>query len=73
MSGVPQGSVLGSSLLLIFINDLINNIQSTIRLFADDCLTYRPMCSSIDHEVLQQDIDTLTSWAETWQMEFNVN
>ena len=72
-SGVPQGSVLGPSLFLIFINDLINNIQSTIRLFADDCLIYRPICSSIDHEVLQQDLDTLTSWAETWQMQFNVN
>ena len=58
-SGVPQGSVLGPNLFLIFINDLINNIQSTIRLFADDCLIYRPLCSSIDHKVLQQDLDTL--------------
>ena len=39
-SGVPQSSVLGTTLFLIFIYHLIGNIQSTIRLFANDCLTY---------------------------------
>ena len=34
---------------------------------------YLPLCSSIDHKVLQQHLDTLTSWAETWQMQFNFN
>ena len=51
-SGVPQGLVLGPTLFLIFISDLINIIQSTIRLFADDCLIYQPICSSINHQVL---------------------
>ena len=43
LSGVPQGSVLGPILFLIFINNLPDNIRSSIRLFADDCVLYRNM------------------------------
>ena len=70
-SGVPQGMVLGPILFLIYINDLITN--STIRLFADDCLIYRVINSSADHQLLQQDLNTLSNWATKWQMKFNVN
>ena len=72
-SGVPQGTVLGPTLFLLYINDLISNIQSTVRLFADDCLIYRPINSPNDHQLLQQDLNTLNTWAKTWQMKFNVD
>jgi len=45
-SGVPGGSVLGPLLFLIYINDITNNIQSDNRLFADDCIMYRPILIS---------------------------
>jgi len=70
-SGVPQGTVLGPLLFLLYINDITNNIESEIRLFADDCILYRTIQSSADHTILQHDIDTLHSWSSVWQMKFN--
>ena len=64
ISGVPQGSVLGPTLILLYINDIVTDIQSTIRLFADDCLIYRHMKSLDDHCILQGDLKTLTAWAD---------
>ena len=71
-SGVPQGSVIGPTLFLIFINDIQDNIQSRIRLFADDCVIYREIMTNSDHQILQQDLQQLSTWSSTWVMSFNV-
>ena len=70
VSGVPQGTVLGPILFLMFINDLPTNITSSIKLFADDCVLYRSINSVGDHLVLQRDLDQLEKCALTWQMKF---
>ena len=72
LSGVPHGSVLGPVLFLIFINDLPDNIRSSVRLFADDCVLYRNMKSPTDCQILQDDLNSLSQWETDWQMKFNV-
>ena len=71
VSGVPQGTVLGPLLFLVYINDLPQRVTSTSRLFADDCLLYRTIHTPSDTAQLQQDLDSLRQWEEDWQMEFN--
>lgn len=72
-SGVPQGSVLGPLLFLIYINDLPDNLSSCMRIFADDSIIYRPIRSSTDHLALQQDLERIGEWCNTWQMTLNVS
>ena len=71
-AGVPQGSVLGPLLFLVYINDLTDNISSEMRLFADDSSLFTPV-SGIDetHEKLEKDLQTITTWAHQWKMVFN--
>jgi len=71
LSGVPQGTVLGPLMFLIYINDVTENILSQSRLFADDCLLYRPIRTVQDSTLLQKDLDALSQWAIVWQMKFN--
>ena len=64
--------MLGPTLFLIYINDIADSISSSIRLFADDCVLYRPIQSPEDHLELQRDLDRLVHWGDTWSMEFNI-
>ena len=72
LSGVPQGTVLGPLMFLLYINDIGKNIVSNIKLFADDCLLYKSINSQKDAEILQEDLNSLIRWSERWQMNFNI-
>jgi hypothetical protein len=61
-SGVPQGSVLGPSLFLYYINDIPAGLASTVHLFADDTIAYLAIKSNRDALTLQQDLDKLSNW-----------
>jgi hypothetical protein len=62
-SGVTQGSVLGPLLFLAYVKYIWRNIESKIRLFADDCIIYRNILNNYDVENLQTDLDRLGDWA----------
>jgi hypothetical protein len=72
-SGVPQGSVVGPILFLIFINDIASTLNCSTRLFADDCLIYKEITTPDDTKTLQADLDKLVEWSQQWQMYFNVD
>ena len=69
-SGVPQGTVIGPILFLIYINDIQRGISSKMRLFADDNIIYRKIRNNTDHTTLSDDLHRLDQWAEEWQMFF---
>ena len=66
----PQGIVLGPLLLPLCINDIIEDIYSELRLFADDCVCYREIKDTEDTMKLQEDIDRLGCWTRSWGMRF---
>ena len=74
-SGVPQGSVLGPILFIIYINDITHPTLSdgSMTLFADDIMIYRPICTPEDLAMLQSDIDSLTSWTGQNFLQFNAD
>ena len=71
MSGVPQGTVLGPLLFLIFIKDLPECVTSNIRLFAVGAIVYKEIKSQSDTLELQKDLIALEEWEKTWGMSFH--
>ena len=73
ISGVPQGSILGPLLFIIYVNDIGDNISSHTRLFADDCTIYRDVSSKQDCDSLQEDLNQLYNWTQKWQLSLNTS
>ena len=70
-SGIPQGSVLGPILFVLYINDLPENIVSNVYMFADDTQVFKMITSPHDQHTLQNDLDYLTSWSSKWLLRFH--
>ena len=72
-SGVPQGSILGPLLFLVYVNDAPDYIQqnSSIALYADDSKLFRSIKQQTDYTFLQSDLDSLYHWSQDWAMSFS--
>jgi len=71
ISGIPQGSVLGPLLFVLYINDLPDKVVSDLLLFADDTKIFKEVNSINDSLVIQKDVDTLNEWSKDWLLKFH--
>ena len=70
-SGVPQGSVLGPLLFILYVNDITDGLQSTLEMFADGSKLYRIIETPSDVEILQEDLNFISNWSKLWLLKFN--
>ena len=73
-SGIPQGSLLGPILFIIYINDLVEHVNngSDLYLYADDAKLFSFIKTMEDSATLQKDLNSLTQWMETWLLRLNI-
>ena len=77
-SGIPQGSILGPVLFLIYINDLpdfceVDTCECNIYMYADDAKVYRTIQSKMDEVSLQSTLNKLKEWSDTWLLKLNID
>ena len=70
-SGVPQGSVLGPTLFIYYINDLPEVVDTLLKIFADDTKSYDKAETQDDHDKLQNSVNNLVKWSNDWLLGFN--
>lgn len=73
LSGVPQGSVLGPLLFLIYLNDLSFDSPVRCRFFADDCIVYHNIQSPHDQTAIQDYLNAIDNWCQSWRMNLNAS
>ena len=72
VSGVPKRSVLGPLLFLIYINDIVNDIQSVIKLFADDTsMSLALKTPNVRADIMNLDLQKNNHWGKKWKVKFN--
>jgi len=72
ISGVPQGSVLGPLLFLVYVNDFLGWIKTNIKMFADDTKLWNTIRQESDSEELQEDLDRLREWSNKLLLDFSI-
>ena len=74
LSGIPQGTILGPTMFILYINDLLKlQLSSVLKLYADDAKLYRKTISDEDTGWMQQDIDHIATYFEDWQLKVNID
>jgi len=71
LSGVPQCSVLGPLLFLLFVNDLADWIKNSMRMFADDVKIWNVIRTDAGDHSLHEDVNTLARWSSKWLLKLN--